>query len=982
MQPNIVITNSKVPPRLRTAVTPLALGQGEFSNLANIRTDTTSVVVRQPELLINANPPPGSTGVILGLWSGEINGTTYIVSAWVMNDVANTVALFYQNAANGWNVYSEITNKGNNSNASSWGGDSHGKSRFTHTSARVAFSVQSTPRHVANGAVSPSYDILVCSNGTTDPPIVWNQGNGFSTYSNLIWAQWVQSIITPPSANSFTPIATMSAFWAIWGTTRPTYASGTIGGHLVNSATHFAMADSTATYTGSNAVVKLVLGSSANTGMNSTNCDIATAEFSTGPKFLGPYLAVIIEGSSSDINTVLKDARIDLGKGTGGTAYGSVATWSTIYDATSTDPSLNQLPPLIALDSGNTRWMLQFPLTSITTQANRQCDNIRFLWMGATAPGSAITLEVLGIMSTGIGGGYPYGTFWTAVFEDFYSFAESPPFTQNGITSADYLSSVGGPRGPDASLATPIILPQNSSVFYDYILPIRNSITASPINGGLQGNPSHVSFYFNTPQEIAASLQTGIPATPFFFTNVEIWTPVGTSPRQWSNGTTANTSLWGNAAVLNIKTNAITASDGYTFGYNSFATVDYLQRDPGVPAPSDFNEVIPSANVLFGADNRLFVGNTAYATGNIPGELKFSDRGFFGRMRSIGDPTDVFAGSRLVFDGETITAGTITAAAAQGATTIYIWTDKSFNALGTSGGSTFIGSGIDASTLGTRFRISTDGTLSPNSIAEYNSVLFWVTNHGEIARFDQGALAHISYKQVTNSGSTGDIIAAVPSARRTDMVGVFNRQRYYLFLTPEDGTENTTCLVWNEPSMGRSMWGFDQPMGEGYWESLDTVDNAELATAFFDSTQNGAGRRLFVYSQTGGLQAYEEGTGHTAFAMSSRGVQAVEVLADAWQPGSGFSIQEIETICTQDQGASLYIDVYPNMGTDSYGFNISIDADDQSEWIAKTQLNNQDTSRVGWSCYFNVHGSLTGGTIIYHIAAFPTIDMADNRKNA
>jgi hypothetical protein len=922
-------------PRLRTAVDKLSLDAGEYALIQNARTDTKALIARVSDLALNASAPTGSTGVCRGAIGCFMNGTAYAVSAWVMT--AGGVGLFTQNLTSG--AYTEVTSAGDASNATTWGGDGDGKNRFSTSSASVQFCVVTTPRRVYAATTFQGHDVLVCTNGE-DVPIIYDPSKADSAERVM----WHHPINVPTGADTFRTLWTFSAYWAVCGTSK-TYASAA-GPPRINQ-TNFSLADTGSVYTGSNAVMILTLGTAANSG------DVATVQFATSAEFKGKYLNVIFEGSSADIQYILKDSSMEIAKESG--AYNAGHSWKVVYDGDNADINLSQLPPLISMGgSGSTaRWLMQFSLQNIPTEADRVAYHLRFVRQNGTDANPARTIKILAIGSTGKGGGFPYGTEWTAVYADKYAHSESVPFVQGGA-DMDYLSNCGGPRNNDANLDSPITLPADTRVFYDARLKVKNTAfnAGADFSGGLQGEASHIDLYFRDP---------ATESTPYLFSSYGMWIPeTAGADHYWKN-------YAGSTSVLTLRSEQlqIVSTQPYGFGFGDFDNLDYKTRDPGLPAPSDFNECIPRTAVVFAANGRLFAGNNKYGSEYAKGELRLSDYGFFGRMRSVPDVSDEASGNRIVIEGETIKRGIMCAAAADGASMVFVFTDQGFYALGASGGSAFTGSDFSGTTLSRRFRISADGTHEPLSIAENNGYLVWVNNQGHIVGSGGGVPELLSYGKVTNSlGTTGDLIAAIPSARRGYAVGLIARNRYYLFLTPSAGTTNSTCLIFN--------------FGTRDFESLDTLTSCEKAIRVYDSSKTGGGQRIIVYGTNGQSYAYEEGSSTVALRITTGNVSARNVLGKLWRRGSGFHWKEIELACDRSSGESLTVDFYRNLFTSYYRATLSLDAQADQEWIAEDAFTNT-TPEAGWGGYFDIQSTITGGKKVYWLTGYAMLTPGDMR---
>ncbi len=902
-------------------------------------------MARIADAVLTASPPTGartSGGSYFprGDFQAFIQGTAYWLSAWDMT--AGGTAIFSQSLSTG--AWTEVTNAGA-SPVPTYGGDTTGKTRFA-TQANVAYTQVATPRRVLAGVVVPPVDQLVIQNGEDDP-IIWNPGGIYSAAASVMWAT---PIVRPPNADVYNPICTSSAFWQVMGNTKTYYANA--GPPRVNQS-NFQMVDSTITYGASDAtkrVPRINLGTATNSG------DIATIQFPSGSNsFYGPYLYLVFEGSQATIATILKDSAVEVNRENVG--YASLATaWDILYDPSSSDPLLKRMPDMIPFDTGNTRSILAFPLRTITASANRTLFHLRFRRVNNNDVGTTQTMLIIAAYGTGLGGGMPFGIEWSIDYSDHFATVESPPIVQ-GATIMDQLSNIGGPYAPDASPNSPITLARDTRLFYDWHHPVANSIFngGSSFTGGLNGAPSHVDFYFRIP---------GSQNTPLYFSSGEMWYPDVVASNGWNN-------IGGSATTVTYKTEISGASHAVGIGYGLFANIDYQAQDPGVPCPNDYHIPMPRAAVVMTAANRLFCGRTKTPAGSREkGRLVFSDRGFFNRFRSEPDLADPFTGSFVTFEGEQIQGMKVGSAVAQGSVSISIWTDRSYYRLGQSGGETLIGSGFDGNLLSYAYRVSSDGTNMPYTIAQWNNTFAWVNVDGHVLMDNNGSLTNISIGEVTNSqgltsGGILDIIADVPSARRGNAVAVFARHRLYLFLTPASGTTNTRVAIFD---MDRRMW-----------ESLDTTTSCEWASVVYDSSQNGAGQRILLHGLNGQSYAYEEGSGTVSLRIVSRGFVGGEMEESF--PGSTFTIKQIALFGDSESTAiTLVASWYRNFDSTAIAFTFTLNSmSGNMQWLLQGSLTDGQTQVEAWGGYFDVAGSITGGKKLRELVGYAEVASNDGR---
>ena len=942
---------------MRCAVDRLSLRPGEVSLLQNCRSDQDALIVRIPDAVLNASPPTGaktSGGAYfpMGDFQGFLNGTAYWLSAWQMT--SGGTAIFSQNLTTG--AYTEITDPGN-ATPTTWGGDSTGSTRFPTQSARVMYCPQASPRRVSQGTAVQTLDVLVIVNGE-DQNMVWNPGNGLGYQAQLFWST---PIILPSTPDVFHTLASLSSFWAVRGdsgadgSNKKVYTNSA-GPPKINQA-NFKLANTTTVYGASDATLRVILWT---IDVLVGSGDIATVRFpvsgvSGRETFSGKWLYIIFEGATSDINMMLKDSRVDIGKEN--VAYGSVSTWTTLYDPTSTDASVSTLPPPVQLDPSTQRWVYFFNLQNVPS-ANRTAYHLRFVRTSAYVPGALDFVKILCIGSTGKGGGFPYATEWTAVYSDHFTQAESAPIVMSR-TDMDLLVNCGGPRAPDANINTGgvIVLPRDTSMWYDYRMKVKMPDSNTAIPGGLQGQPSHVDFYFRNP---------ATETTPFYWSSWQIWA-FSLVNFTWVTQASAGA---GGTETLNTEQVQTPSTSPDGFGYGVFGQVDYSNRDPGVPAPNDFNQSMPKAAVAGSANGHLFLGNTkTQAGGYTRGEVKFSDYGFFNRFRSVQDNNDPNSGGRFVCEGETVKQFRTAAAAADNAVNLYVWTDRAFYSVGSPGGYSFAGSSFGVLNLGQKYRISADGTNEPGSIIDHNGVFAWVNSDGHFVLTNGGIPVNISVGNVTNpqsisNASVLDVVADIPASRRGHVDGVYSRNRFIWYMTPSGQTVNARAAIWDDLRKR--------------WECLDTLTNGEVATSIYDASLPGAGQRILLHGTDGKTYAYEEGAGTSAFRLVDRGRMASEVVGGQYQIGCGYTINEVETISEIDTGNHMTLDFYRNMGSSSVQFSMDLGSEATDEWILKaTPLSG--TPVAGWGGYFDINATMTGGKKISGITAYADFDGADNR---
>ena len=150
-----------MPIRMVSALNSTALKPGEFSLLQNVRPDNDVISARYPTTLFGGvtttfSPAASSTFAARGIWSGNLNGTQYVVGAWY-----DGTAVRLYSSTDG-HSYTEVT-----STASAYGLSGAGTStRFTDSGANCAFQ-----SYTNTSPAGVSTDYLVVQNGTSVPMI-------------------------------------------------------------------------------------------------------------------------------------------------------------------------------------------------------------------------------------------------------------------------------------------------------------------------------------------------------------------------------------------------------------------------------------------------------------------------------------------------------------------------------------------------------------------------------------------------------------------------------------------------------------------------------------------------------------------------------------------------------------------------------------------------------------------------------------------
>lgn len=501
-------------------------------------------------------------------------------------------------------------------------------------------------------------------------------------------------------------------------------------------------------------------------------------------------------------------ARIEIGKEN--VAYGSVTTWTTIYEATSTNPSLQRVIPtaLISPDDEPPRVQWFFPADQIDA-ANLTAYHLRITLLPSVQdPVQTAQIFFLAICGAGE---VPGTAEWTLTYSDNFSRAESPGYVAANDQSVS-LSQVGGPTAFSSPTQPDFKIPLNPAVWYDYKLITPNPQGGSFIAGGLQGYPTTANYYVrlpgaNPPESVAA-----------YFFGTGLYSPaMSGSTNGWHNG-----AVGASITVLSIIYTSI-------HGDTSMRNFERF-------APNDFQIAIPPAACLLYANNRLLAGNVTDGSGNNhASDLYGSAFGQPFRFQAV--VTDDASGFRTIFTHERIEVLGASAASAEGRSQIFVLTNLRFTALGGTGA--FEGSSNGSNDLTVIYTLFHRGTNAPRSFCTSpDGAVFWLDNLGQYEKYTGGAPKPISRYTVDDKPQ------ALPAGRVDAVSSVFFNDRMYSAYTPSGSITNDNILGWNDV------------LSE--WEFNDAPPiPAERLLVYYDPTKDGSGQRLLIAAQDGTIYEYD-----------------------------------------------------------------------------------------------------------------------------
>ncbi|MFI5384817.1 MAG: hypothetical protein ACHQ50_01745 [Fimbriimonadales bacterium] len=993
----------QVPVRgLRTSIKGAQLGDGYFQAINNLRWDTGALTVRNGIATVSSSTP-GT--VCLGTWSGALNGTWYVVSAWV---VSGKVGVYSLNLATG--AFTEITSLAATP-VPSWGGSqattggvAAGGTRLgTSTTSPVSFAVHTVPRRVVNSQTVPPVDVLSINN-LEDFPLIWNPTQNPSSGPPLTQ---MKNIATPAGASQFNTYARFSAFLQVAGSAgNKTYTSGP------GAQSRFLFADtSTAPYnTAGNVCIKL-------TNTSSNDQDVTTVKLPSTASFPGEQISFIVEGAIANVSDFFTNAKIEVAGPVGGTVNISGATnanpirvtanghglqsanngtalngvtiaglggntnangtwFASVVDANNfdlyqdmaltikvagnsayTSGGTVQSSPLYAIyDSKSVDPTLA--LAPISTPLDTGNNRFMFTYSLKSVPASSrgvrwvrftrnganantFTITILAIAGAGNGAGFYGGTEFWMAYSDHFGGAESGGFAGQDV-GGDLIKNCGGPS----------VVTSGSGSIGGTKLPVSTAIlydfSLHVVNPGpygtLYGGLNGYPNALDLYFRTSAESTRGLPA--LYWTSLKVYEAgLSGSDHIWQmigDWSSAGVGSFGGTPNPLMNVKTENASFAYLFGLS-----DRDLRDPGVPAPSPFNVALPRAATVGTANQRTLAGQIKDPSGSYQlGDLYVSDLGFPFRFVSVqGDLAQ--SGTRLTFDGEKVMAVVMTAAGANGASIIYVITDQSFNALGTAGG--FVGSGYDATSLSTRVRISASGTVEPGSVQEYRGVVFYVDQQGQIIRFAGGGGTSISRNTVDDKSKN------IPAAQRGKASSSFFLDRYSLAYTPVSGSANTHLLGWNEIL---KEWEFD--------DTLPSTVAAQQIVRAFDATRLGSGQRLLVFSGDGKVYAYEEGSTEPGSGVGP----SVELRTREYQtPDLNLFRLSSNQLMIDAQGATLNVDRYYKGAGSQFRTTLDLTSSNPEtislDGRIPTEITATGLAEEGWSGFMDLNGNLATGTVIW-----------------
>lgn len=870
---NLTLTDPSTPEGqikgLRSSVAKALLRAGEWFRIQGFRWKDGRFTVRGgTQLQINV---PVSGASLVDWWTGDLNGTNYIVGVFLINSKYET---WHSTDGASWTRLNEV---------GGWYGTSTaGDTRMTNLTGRIAFCAVKAPAGFLGGSVTPARDILLVSNGQ-DYIRVWDPGRTVSVTLSVTGAADAAGVLevtfgashdlndsdTIVISGVLGNVAANGSFWVDKTSATkvklyrdealsdPVISNGTYtsGGTAVQSQRFAMHRPVTVPADASNFSQKGTFYYSWPVRSNTTKAYAAAGVVNQARFKLsdGPYdvytgtNAVIVwtwqtTAASGDIATVYVTATggtsptplspIQLGKGLViftediTAAFGADTMFScckievcaedVVYGSTTTWSTVYD-----PFSSNDYERKFFTGLLENNLDPALYSDPPRRMWFFPTDHLATASKLIFHIRFTrGANAPTPSVNSQIAILaicgagdipglsEFTLSYEDEPGKSESpGFTAND--TSNGAPL---SEIGGPRVFASVQPIFKVPI--IDGAFYDYLLNVKNSAGASTIVGGLNgEPSRFNIYLRAPNENTATYFYSVKIYDP-------GNDGTSLS---WGKIESTNNiahHTGAVTKT--YAF--------DWTYRDNDRPAPSGRQISIPPAYAMAFAGNRLFVGNIYDVTNSTRqnSDLYFSAFGFFNRLQNTF--TNDEAGSRNRYAGEIIQFLGATSAGAQAATDTMLWTDKECKILGGSG--SLAGKGIAAQDLSAAFTVAKKGTRSFRSIVENDGAWAWLDQFGQFQRIKDGQLTNLSRLWVDDKPKN------VPSGMRGKVTGEFYEDAFIWSYAIASGTTNTRLLGFNDVM---EVWEFDD---------LPPV-SAERLLVWFDSSANGSGQKLLIMASTG-----------------------------------------------------------------------------------------------------------------------------------
>lgn len=859
----------KLPKGIRSFPDPTMLVDGEFVRLQNFRWDVGLLTARAGTALYLAAPDTGVT--LVDLIPVTANGTHYLLGFF---SKSTFIRIYMSTQGSAWQEISEV---------GGFSGGTTGNTRFATDTGRITVSVVKAPQGYFGGAIAPSRDVAIISNGADDVRL-WDPGRALDTthsVSNVTDNAGTIRVTFSASHNRNTGdtiflsgIGGVTAANGNWTVTRISATvldlqgsvfagTYTAGGSFLDTR-RLTIHKKLTIPTDASVVLQKAsfhrfweLKSGTKTyfstaGPPAVNDTAGTNQFDLSSATIGSSSAgtpLIVWGwgtatVAGQIATVYRPAQpLTLGKGLILITEDILSTFGADFFLSHVKIEVNRED--VAYNTIAQAWSVVFDPSStdererrydVTELANEVTSELpRKQWYFPVDHLSAAEKTIYHIRFTRLTDAPAPASLAQVVF---LAMASAGSFPGGSEATISYEDETG--RSESSSFVA-------SDIFGAPLADIGGPLTLSSAQAIFKVPISTTTFYdydlVIRNSDAAAAIEGGLNGEPSRV-NVYFRCPDGDGlePKALYMYSISLYEPGAFGAPFDglgwLKTHSTgTAIYHQTSDVTDVYGIDWTRRQIDRFAPSRFQIAIQPHYASLSKNGRFFWGNIKdEASQQQRGDGYFSGWGQPFRNQALYESSD--SGNRFVADGESIQAFVSSAAGSQGVSHIHVLTNKWLYPLGGSGSAG--ANPLDANTLGVLMPAVGRGTNSHRTVCEKDGAIFYVDNTGQQVKVLDGA-REISRLQID------DKFSGVPSARIDDIGSAIFKSRVYTPYTLAAGTTNTRIV------------GFNDLMGVHEFDDLPPVD-VERICVYYDSSANGSGQKLLIGTQAGIVYEYESGT--------------------------------------------------------------------------------------------------------------------------
>lgn len=656
---------------MNDSIDPSALGQEEWTDVTNVRTDTGVIQVRYgPAVLL-----PGTGGNTLASRVSAVANSVF--RGGIYHDRTGIVILAFS-ASNKTRVigYSPSNDGWYDITASS--GD-YGDTRFPSAGSPANFAICHESHYLGTFPFSSlsDHDYAVVQIGDTGAyPVVFPLVDTTASFGGpfIGGASLHKPIIAPDTARSTYQAQPWKTFdvTATGGMTWTVDVGATLSAQTTaNSAVYWK--------------ASFLIGACTATNKAST-------QGFTGVEAAAASQLHIVFNSNYG-TSVWQNLKVYIRKATG-------AAWKLIYDPTSSDAALREPPIFVEAGTfddnaatvpgaGGQCWLAAFNLVNSDIVAGDNYDGIKYEWIPATSPPVTVVVNTFLI---GFAKGRSGGAEFAVSYFNSRARAESQGVVCRYLPTTD-LGAIGGSR------ALGITYPVSPSCIYSYRVS-----TNQPATSSLSKGDDYILTYCKPYGEFDYLLVSGIDHMVL---------------------QTLSAGAWGYPSGLSAPDTASPTANSVRsrFVFNE-GLVDRT-------CPVALHAPIPIGTTMACINGRLFVGNVRWDASNTNGRgIAVSDAknpfrfSLQTRLYENGyiDPTSP---GFLSLNGEQPQALTSIAGGWGGADSLLILTSRSLWACG----------GTDIRSISRPERVSVHGTRSPGSLAAYQGMVMWLDDSLQVRTY-------------------------------------------------------------------------------------------------------------------------------------------------------------------------------------------------------------------------------------------------------